>query len=291
MKLTDRDREIVRQVHQFRVMTTEQICHLLFSPSTQSICRKRLKLLYHNGYLDRLPAPSRAGVGLMAVKIAYRLSRKGAEELAGVQRLPLSEFWYWGKHDDKHHIGMTDVGFVYLNHTLAINDVRIAIIKAVQSHDYQIETWIDDTSLKSQEMKDYVTIERARGGSVSKAVIPDAYFKLLTPHKYHFFIEYDHGTESLKTWREKIRAYEAYWESGKYQKRYHTNSLRVLVITPSAVRCTNLKTATEKETTKTLFLFSTFPQVVLANPFSDPMWLQANKKGQGLRPLIFPDAV
>src|SRR4051812_14111288 len=59
MRLTPRDVQVLRAVHAFRLLTTAQIGRLLFSPTTTSICARRLRLLFHHGYLARFPAPVR----------------------------------------------------------------------------------------------------------------------------------------------------------------------------------------------------------------------------------------
>src|SRR5437667_5602618 len=43
MVLTERDKEILRQINAFRLMTTAQIERLLFKPSLRSICARRLR--------------------------------------------------------------------------------------------------------------------------------------------------------------------------------------------------------------------------------------------------------
>ena len=66
MVLTARDREIVKAVCCFRVLTLSQIETLLFPPdkgqdhpTKTSRCRLRLKLLYHHGFLARVRTEGR----------------------------------------------------------------------------------------------------------------------------------------------------------------------------------------------------------------------------------------
>src|SRR6266849_2741166 len=87
MVLTARDQEILRQVYLFRLMTREQIERLLFPPdhgqdhfTKTSKARKRLKLLYQHGYLERISTP--VGQGTWAWRPVYRVGRKGAEFIA-----------------------------------------------------------------------------------------------------------------------------------------------------------------------------------------------------------------
>src|SRR5688500_17597587 len=56
-RLTRRDIAVVDAVYRYRALTTPLVEQLLFSPSTRSRCRLRLKYLYHHGYLRRAEQP------------------------------------------------------------------------------------------------------------------------------------------------------------------------------------------------------------------------------------------
>src|SRR5437867_1272727 len=51
MQLTDRDRQIIRLVHRHRFLRSTQIVALIGDSSQQLL--RRLKLLYHHGFLER----------------------------------------------------------------------------------------------------------------------------------------------------------------------------------------------------------------------------------------------
>ncbi len=280
--LTNRDREILRQVYLFRLMTREQIERLLFPPhngqdhpTLTSRCRKRLKLLYHHSLLERIPVPS--GAGLWAWRPVYRLAANGAKLIASELGTSISKLAYWGKNSDTDHRS-TGVSLLFIEHALKINDVRIAIVQEAIAQAYRLEKWIDDTKLKSQEMKDYVTTTSPRGQSERVAVIPDAYFVLnLGNRRAHFFLELDRATMSNKRWKTRILAYRAYVESGKYQKRYQTRSLRVLTVTTTHERLANIKKTTEDAGGDNLFWFTTFDQAVDYKILSSPIWYVAGR--------------
>src|ERR1700694_5321457 len=87
MTLTRRDCEILKCVYLFRRITREQVERLLFAPAggpdhppKTSRVRKRLKLLYHNQYLQRIPV--QINPRMWAQLPVYRLSRKGAHVVA-----------------------------------------------------------------------------------------------------------------------------------------------------------------------------------------------------------------
>jgi hypothetical protein len=184
---------------------------------------------------------------------------------------------YWGKGSDKDH-RPTDVSLFFLEHTLLINDVRLAITLAAEKKGYRVEQWLDDTQLKSQEMKDYVTVSSQQGASQKVAVVPDAYFVLnLGNWRAHFFLELDRAMMSNKRWKTRILAYKAYKESGKYQERYQTKSLRILTVTTTSQRMANLKTTTEKAGGGSVFWFTTLKEATPENILSSPIWSVAGE--------------
>src|SRR5688500_10690348 len=69
MQLTERDKEIVLAVYEYRLLSAHQIGALFFPSavdkphSRRTACQRRLQLLYHHGFLDRLPQPVIMGEG------------------------------------------------------------------------------------------------------------------------------------------------------------------------------------------------------------------------------------
>jgi hypothetical protein len=58
-----------------------------------------------------------------------------------------------------------------------------------------------------------------------QAVLPDATFTLA---EQRYFVEIDMGTTNLRSWGEKIRAYEAYRQSSRLQARYGVDTFMIL---------------------------------------------------------------
>lgn len=140
--------------------------------------------------------------------------------------------------------------------------------------------------MQSQEMKDYVTITSRSGRSLKVAVIPDAYFLLnLGDRRAHFFLELDRATMSNKCWKTRVLAYKAHTESGKYQKHYQTQSLRILTVTTTPERLANLRKTTEEAGGDMLFWFTTFDQATPDKVLFSPIWSVCGEKD--LRSLIY----
>lgn len=268
MVLTERDRAIVRAVHRYRLLSRAQVERLLFSPSRRSICVKRLGRLFHHGYLGRIRLPLKPGeVNALPV---YHLAREGvalvAEELGVPARgLPSAP----------------EVGPYFLYHALAINDVRIAIEQAAPPE--ALEKWLDERHLGRKLNRDYVRIVDRDDRSRSVPVIADAYFVLRVRDRGRTacFLELDRSTEdNVNRWRSKVLAYRAYVATGKYRARYDTDSLRILTVTQTAARLTNLKRTTEEvgREMASRFLFTTFEQVTPAQVLSAPIWWRVGER-------------
>lgn len=293
MVLTERDKRILHAVHEYRMLTREQVERLFFQPENgqnhftkTSKARHRLKVLYQNNYLERVPLP--VGNASWAWQPVYRLARAGAQIVAADLGASIKELAYWGKGDDKDRRA-TEVTPLFLQHALDINDVRIATTLAAQGCRYWIEKWLDDRELKSEERKDYVKVS-SDGKSRMVAVIPDSYFVLnLGDRRAHFFLELDRATMSHSRWGERVRAYLAYIESGKYTERYQTRSLRILTVTTTEERLMNLKETTQKTGVSDLFWFTTLDQVLPSSVFFGPIWRLANDEHASARKALLGD--
>ncbi len=256
-------------------MTREQIERLLFPPdgdqdhpTKTSICRRRLRLLYHNGYLERFPAPVRAGA--WAWRPVYRLTAKGARFVSDSESV--LDPAYWGAEFDRDQ-RRTKVSLLFLEHTLRTNDVRIALTLAAQSEGYRVERWLDDAHLKAEHMRAYVVLNTAQGRSQRVAVLPDAYIVLrIGDKRAHFFLELDQATMSNPRWRTRVLAYLVYTTSGRYEERYHTRSLRVLTVTTTAKRLANLRATTEKAGGGRIFWFTTLAEAIHKGILSGEIW-------------------
>ena len=233
----ERDKAIVRAVYQYRALSREQIQALIFPDIRPEVPQRRLKALYHHRYLERIPVPA-SDHPMASYKPVYRLARAGAELIAFEQEIELRSLLYWGKSDDKEG-RTTDVGVLFLEHLLKMNDFRIAITLAAKRHGYQIEKWLDESTLRTFD--DSVTITTENGRKEKVAVIPDGYFVLdIGNRRAHFLLEIDRATMTNSRWKQKIEAYQAYLQQGGYERRYNTRSLRVLTVTTSDERLTNL---------------------------------------------------
>lgn len=273
MRLTERDKKIIEAVHLYRVLQQDQVQTLFFGG--KSAAQRCLARLYHHGFLDRVFLPVITGRS----PTFYVLDKKGVELLR--TEMGYEEFsWYPSSKNLKDD---------FLQHSLAINNVRIAIVKATQNANYELVTWKAEHEMKADY--DHVNISTGSGRTQSAPIVPDSYFSLRTPHgRAHFFLELDRGTMTTKRFKTKVAAYIAYQRSGGYERRYGTKSLRVLTVTLSENRLVNLKAATEDVGGTNWFWFAILSNLMPDAVLSSPVWQQAGSNGVKalIEPIVYP---
>lgn len=284
-ELTERDLEVLKAVYYFRVLDETQIARLFF-PSADRAYR-RLYRLYLHGYLERIDWPQYPGMPQPAP--AYRLALLGARKLADLAGVPLDEFTYWGKGDDRdrHPTRVTDY---FLEHALALSEFRMAMEQAVVRNQCRIERWLDDVDMRAAERGHTTVFEPVVGaGSVTLRVKPDGYFALSTAQgqRAHFFVEVDRGSETVsKAWKRKALAYKGLFTSGTFHETFGVGDravrFRVLVTTPSLTRTQNIQAVIAKHgkaELSDLFLFTPFQDFLTHNPLTTPIWHRKGTTG------------
>lgn len=226
--LQERDRDIIRLVADYRVISSEEIQALILG-SDQSILR-RLQKLYHGGFLDRPKhqtlQPNR--------KMVYALGHHGAHLLAGATGDAGLERRDWSERNRQLKVG-------FLEHALMISRFRTVLSLAIRNrNDVRIESW-----RQGDELRDHVVVNN--GDLVERIpVCPDAFFVLhLTSepdgrNRVHVFLEADRSTMSLKRFVTKMRGYWHYRLSGRQTNRFGICNFLVLTVAPSIQRASNL---------------------------------------------------
>lgn len=267
IRLTARDLDILEAVYHYRVLTTNQL-QMLFFPSLHR-AYARLAELYTHGLLER------RFLGIYADKmntpILYVLDKGGAEALRAHRGLEV----VWSR-------SVRDITIQFLEHTLAINTVRVAVSKACRLAGFTLVKWLGENELKADY--DYVSI-RVGERLQSVSVIPDSYFVLETPMGLtHVCLELDRGKMTVERFKKKILAYQVYYASGDYSRRYGTKSLRVLTVTLSPKRLENLRKTSEAAGAKQRFWFSTLDLITPEAVLTSSIWQVATNSE--LQPLI-----
>ena len=241
MRLTARDRNIILAVYRYRLLSAHQVEALLFRSEKphgkRTVCQRRLQLLYHHGFLERLPSPIFLGEGRQPY--VYALARRGADLLATELDRDRADIGWQPKYNQ--------VGISFVQHTLAINDVRLVLTLLAEDGRWQLTQWLDESDFRTAEFQDKVPY-RVQGARMTR-IFPDGYFTLQLPHlkqEAHFFLEVDQGTMSNKLWQDKMKAYYQFRQNGLSEQLYGTRNFRLLAVVNSRQRLTNLKRATER---------------------------------------------
>jgi hypothetical protein len=273
LQLTLRDIGIITAVCDYRALTTAQIEEIFFTPTTRSQCSLRLKLLFQHGYLQRTEQQLAGKHPLI-----HWLDKRGQEVVAAQRGVDPSEVDWTPKPQ-----ALRDL---FLDHLLATNTVRLSIARAATKHGFILEEWRDDKTLKRDHAHDKVTIVGAQGGTQLVAVVPDGYGVIVNPHPspkhiYRFFLETDRSTMTVssehdvaRTWGKKIAAYNAYFSSDIYKRRYATEAGkgRVLTVTLGEKRLEHLKRVTEAQNGKLRYWFTSFERIKSEDILTDAVW-------------------
>jgi len=247
-RLTDRDIEIIRQVERFRLLRSRAHIVRLFGGSTHLL--RRLKKLYENKYLVRLPGrdPYEQAV--------YSIGNKGADVLNAKFDLPRANV----DHTQKNRA----LGHRFIEHTLLVADIAVAIILACRdredvryvSQEEILEEWAPEKT-RRQRFKvggrpfRWQVKFRNDGKTFQKSIEPDHMFGLELPEgrEEFFFLEADRQNmpvESGNMNRSSIlKKLLQYWESWQktafgdtnlYEKHFGIPDIRTLFVLSTGYR-------------------------------------------------------
>lgn len=274
-RLTNRDTSIIRAVNRYRYLRTGQINRLFFPENTsKQSCQKRLKYLFHNGYLDRIfPYIQLGGQTQEASSdVAYRLDKHGIEYLEDCDE------------DIPFPVRKRRVRHEFLQHALDLSEFRVCLEIALQKLPHvQLRLFVPDFLQKKEGatgltgQKRYRLYDEIRDPATGEMIVffPDAMVVLEatgTTARRLYFVEIDRGTEGLQTIRRKIRAYQLYARNNLFAKYGKFQNFTVLFQTSSPKRATNMtKLIAEMEAGKQ-FLVSHAAAVNDSSILTKPIW-------------------
>lgn len=277
MRVTKRDQAIVLAVYKHRVLSAPQIEALFFQSEKprgrQTSCQRRLQLLFHHGFLERIALPIVLGEG--RAPYVYVLDELGASLTAARLGIDRDTVDWRPKHNQ--------VGHQFVAHTLAVNDFRIAITLLAEAGHFTVNEWISETEFSTAKLRQRVPF-RMRGARVVRNY-PDGYFRLSLPglgQEAHFFLETDQGTMSNASWQEKVKAYKEFRLRGLSETHFGTLNFRVLAPTAGKRRMRSLKRATERAGGDHFFWFTRQDRIDIWNPTQilEPVWEVATQTGE-----------
>jgi hypothetical protein len=262
MRETDLDRQVVRLVYDYRLLSQAQVGEL--TGKSKSQMQRLLKKLYDHRYLERVLLPI-ARIG--SPPIFYILDKQGRDYLTSQ-----------GIEDFSTQPGKQITGH-YINHTHDINRVRIRVGQAADAQGFRVEGWLSEGELKADY--DRVSIPRLRQ---PVSLIPDSFFSIHVPGKgsSHLFLELDRGTMRTRRFRDKVEAYTTYYKSGGYKRRYGFSGFRVLTVVSDNVGSGRveslLATVQNLPQIGRRFWFAHLNDIETHDPLTDPIWTIAGDK-------------
>jgi hypothetical protein len=263
MILTDRDIRILQWTHDFGFITREQVRRLEFNHGGTSQPKKRLGLLYHHAYLDRVWVSVPLAYG--SANAAYCLDHRGADVLATETGIGKDELDWRGRDRQRE--------LYFMRHTLALNDALIAFINGAAARRWRLR-WSGDRTLR-----------RKLGKANRAGVVPDAVLDMTTPEKeYGFALELDRGTVQEKPFKKKVEAYGELVARGRGRQLLGVDDLRVLFVVAAGDddgrRLERIVDWTGAAGGGSLFWFAVLSDLVPENVFSGPVWTVAGSPGR-----------
>ena len=261
-------------MHDHRFLRREQVSSLV-GRHPKRIHRRLLKL-ENNGYLTSLRLPLQPyiyGLGRAGVELLVEQGRAEAELLD--ERLRTHE--------------LTEL---FLKHEMMIVDIHVRLSVVSQQGIVRLSDWKEGRGLHNS----VVAVDDK--GTNRLPVRPDAFFTLLDPrrpegaNRANHVLEADRSTATHSRFQEKLRAYWAYIEQGRHQKKFGVKRFRVLTVTLTDARAKNLSVLAASilpERAHKYFLFVPLNRFIEnAEPIGEKLCYCPRGTGDDLHPLIPP---
>ena len=275
--LTERDREIIRQVYRHRFLSSEYITALM-EGGRQGILN-RLKFLFHADYLDRPKAQGRMEGNFPLI---YALGNKGAELIASEFDLALGSVDWTTKNREAKP--------VFLEHTLGVARfmvlVELACRKVKELEFIRPEEVIGKRFIvpKTGDKALSWKVEAKRGERrIAYSMVPDNVFGWTCledsgrTRAAYFFLEEDRATMPIRSanlgrssFFKKMVGYFESWKGDLFQKNFGFKNPRVLTLTSSNERIKSMVAAGKELDPRgkglRMFLFAPAKTLDLAKP-------------------------
>jgi hypothetical protein len=287
--LTPRDLDILSAVRRHRLLRSTHIVAL--TGGSRQATLRRLQLLFHHGYLDRPPMQLDWYVR-GSEPLVYALGNRGAEvleETGEVRRAGV-------RWDTKNR----NLSRVFLHHTLAVSEVRVAFEVACRGHEDVRFISPEEilrgapAAIRRLRLPFRWQVEIRHGGKLHRlGVEPDQVFGLQfdgAPKNRqcaYFFLEADRGTMPVArrglaqtSFLRKLLSYQETWRRGLHRTLLGISNFRVLTVTTSRERVEHLVAASQSLPGggSRLFLFTDQERLVRTGDILGKEWV--NGRGE-----------
>lgn len=267
--VTERDREILSDIYEFDGQLADfQVKRLRFGDNADmQQTKKRLSILFHKGYLNRL---NRAGWTRYGCNV-YWLTKRGLEEVLGTRGEELS-------NKDRP----TEPRWAQLDHDIIANDITLTFVDACNKSEgeFTLQEWYPERFFRSN--KDKVSFVNLAGSKTERMVFPDRMFivdrKQLRPDepfRARLLLELDLSNHPNKRFaEEKVLPGTAYIkDSEAYERRFGSRSGRWLVVTTSQERLEYLlKTVQVAKEFSSMWYFTDLTSVTVDTVLTESIW-------------------
>jgi hypothetical protein len=284
MQLTERDVQLLAHVGRHRFLSSARLA-ALDGGSPQNVLRS-LRALYDHGFLDRPKAQLVAMPFEGPQAMVYGLAPKGARALREQGR-HLTGAGDWTEKNKR-------AGAVFLEHTLAIAEFMTAVELSCRVRpdvtlirDNEIIAQAPEATRTAREpLRWLARPEHAKGEVWS--VVPDGLFALAFADgtASYFLFELDRGTIPIvrrsrdhRSIARKLETYYHGWRTGRHVEQFGVKQMRVLVLTDSQQRVTNMLSALDQITGgkgSNFFLFA--DALAVANDPLEAIWMSGKRQ-------------
>lgn len=282
IQLTERDAIILKALHRYRFLTTDNLQTLTRTQSRWAI-NARLRRLYDHKYVDRPKAQYAIFAYANKRPLVYALGNKGAALLVARYGLKMPEKVYWTEKNRR-------VRETHIEHTLGISDFMVSIeVMCEERSDLELiepDTILANSPVQSRKAKypfRWKTTIQPDGERQEIALVPDYVFGLRqtkTGQDRYYFVEIDNGTMPVKrrdnrqtSYLRKILSYADTLENQIAQKRFGMNGFQVLTVTTSQKRIASIQAAIDRlpdrKFSPNTFLFKSKTEKQASLPFRE----------------------
>jgi hypothetical protein len=254
MQLTERSLRLLAEVGRHRFLSSAQLV-LLDTGSPQNVLRL-LRALYDNGYLDR-PRQQLWSMFIQGPQaMVYGLAPKGVRALREHGYLLHGEGDWTERHNRRG-------GAIFIEHTLAVAKFLTAVEVSCRARtdvelvrDHEIIADAPEVTRRAREPLRWV-VRPDRSKNETWSVVPDGLFALsfADGSAAYFALELDRGTipivRNSNDHHSIIRKFEIYyqgWRANRHVEQFGVKQMRVLMVTESAERVSNMLSAIDKIT-------------------------------------------
>jgi hypothetical protein len=215
-------------VHFFRYMTAQDVCFLLFSPSSLTYVREMLTEMsgggdgLNNQYLYRFALP---GVSVGNPRRVYTLGNRGREFMVDVAGLAAD--WYFRPHKVKH------LSFSKVVHNLFLTRFLVAANRwAARDPEFEL---LQVRTCYELEAKGDQAQKEAAAKSARTGVIPDAWLLFVRRSdsaRFPLLLEIDRGTAYRQNFMQHVKARLEYIKTGgEYTRVFGEKAVRIAYAT------------------------------------------------------------